>query len=237
MFSKTFSPAILAMIAFAALLCMGQVAAAYENSTMEDQVAEIEDIEWDPNAPHNGTHSLQKRGPRKLIQRRSAFTYYWIASQGDYKGGKADTWVGTCGGKRIAKVNKKFAEALHMEGSGIVSGKVINLGGCGCSYSKSKGYMCFDILSKKKFPFGQTSRGTPLRPFTSIASNDLKAGHKIYVPELKGWSLPGSKKRHNGCMKVEDQSWSFDGRHIDFFSLTKKNYNILDKKHGLTHSM
>lgn len=145
------SSTILALIVFAALLCMSQVASAYDNFT------DVDEEHWDPNAPDNGTHIFQKRGPIQLLQKKSAFTYYWIAVQSDYRGGNANTWVGTCGGKRIARVNKKFADNLHMEGSGIVKGHVLNLGGCGCSYSKSKGYMCFDILDKKKFPYGQTS--------------------------------------------------------------------------------
>ncbi|RUS12800.1 hypothetical protein BC937DRAFT_86967 [Endogone sp. FLAS-F59071] len=235
MFSKSHSPTILALIVFAALLCMGQITSAYSgNDTTSFEVQDYEEYDWDFNAPENETHSFQKRGPQELLQRGSAFTYYWIAVQSDYVGGKANTWVGTCGGKRIARINKNFADNLHMEGSGIVKGQVLNLGACDCSYSKSKGYMCFEILNKKQFPYGQTSNGDPLHPYTTIASNDMKIGTKIFVPELKGWTLPGSKHKHNGCMRVSDQSWSFEGRHIDFFSLTMKNYETLDNKHGIS---
>ncbi|RUP49449.1 hypothetical protein BC936DRAFT_142489 [Jimgerdemannia flammicorona] len=182
----------------------------------------------------NGTtHHFERRalykGRGKLLQRKSAFTYYWLAQQKDYKGGKVDTWVKSCKGKNIAKVNKKYANALKMEGSGFVGKSIVNLGDCSC-----KGFKCFEVLDKKKFPFGLTSSGTALKPFISIAANDLKKGSKIYVPQLDGWKLPGTKLRHNGCLEVEDKSWSFSKRHIDFFVMSVDYYHSLDRSHRIT---
>ena len=45
--------------------------------------------------------------------------------------------------------------------------------------------------------------GSALRPYISIAANDLDKGTKIYVPQLDGWSLPGSSKKPNGCLLVD----------------------------------
>jgi hypothetical protein len=45
--------------------------------------------------------------------------------------------------------------------------------------------------------------GTPLRPYATIASNDLKKNTKIFVPGLVGWKIPGSGKTHNGCLLVD----------------------------------
>lgn len=42
-----------------------------------------------------------------------------------------------------------------------------------------------------------------LRPFVTAAANDIKRGTKIYVPQLDGWEIPGSSKKHNGCLLVD----------------------------------
>jgi hypothetical protein len=134
---------------------------------------------------------------RKLLQKGSAFTYYWIAHSKDYNGGKM-VEVKTCSGTTIAKVQQSYADALVMEGTGQVGNKVINLGGCSCN-----GYKCFEILDKSTDPFGLTAYDTALRPYITIASNDLPKHSKIFVPSLVGWKLPGAKQAHNGCLLVD----------------------------------
>lgn len=171
--------------------------------------------------------STTKKETRKKLQSKSAFTYYWIAQPNDYKGGKSVT-VKTCGGQAIGSVPENYADALVMEGTGVVGSKIVNLGGCSCS-----GYKCFELVDKKSDPYGLTSFGTPLRPYVTIASNDIKKNTKIYVPSLVGWKVPGSGKTHNGCLLVDDQSWSFKGKHIDFYVYSMSNYEKLDKAHHL----
>ncbi|KAI8077974.1 uncharacterized protein B0P05DRAFT_637842 [Gilbertella persicaria] len=166
---------------------------------------------------------------RKKLQTKSAFTYYWIAQENDYSGGKKVT-VKTCNGKAIASVGEKYADALVMEGTGVVGSKIVNLGGCTCS-----DYKCFELVDKKTDPYGLTSYGSPLRPYVTIASNDIKKNTKIYVPALVGWSVPGSRKKHNGCLLVDDQSWSFNGKHIDFYVYSMDNYEKLDKAHKINN--
>ncbi|KAI8577665.1 hypothetical protein K450DRAFT_282441 [Umbelopsis ramanniana AG] len=170
-------------------------------------------------------HSKEQR---KLLQKSSAFTYYWIAHSKDYSGGKM-VEVKTCAGKTIAKVQQSYADALVMEGTGQVGNKVINLGGCSCN-----GYKCFEVLDKSSDPYGLTAYDTALRPYITIASNDLPKHSKIYVPSLVGWKLPGAKYPHNGCLLVDDQSWSFNGRHIDFYVYSMDNYNTLNHANPLT---
>ena len=171
--------------------------------------------------------SSTKKETRKKLQGGSAFTYYWIAQPNDYKGGKSVT-VKTCNGASIGSVPENYADALVMEGTGVVGSKIVNLGGCSCS-----GYKCFELVDKKSDPYGLTSFGTPLRPYVTIASNDIKKNTKIYVPSLVGWKVPGSGKTHNGCLLVDDQSWSFKGKHIDFYVYSMSNYEKLDKAHHL----
>jgi len=163
------------------------------------------------------------------LQSKSAFTYYWIAQPGDYSGGKSVS-VKTCSGKTIGSVGENYADALVMEGTGVVGSKIVNLGGCSCS-----GYKCFELVDKESDPYGLTSFGTPLRPYVTIASNDIKKNTKIYVPALVGWKVPGSSKTHNGCLLVDDQSWSFNGKHIDFYVYAMDNYEKLDKTHKINN--
>ncbi|KAI8376980.1 hypothetical protein BD560DRAFT_60275 [Blakeslea trispora] len=172
--------------------------------------------------------SSSSKEVRKKLQSNAAFTYYWIAQEGNYSGGKKVA-VKTCNGKTIASVNEKYADALVMEGTGVVGSKIVNLGGCSCS-----NYKCFELVDRKTDPYGLTSHGSPLRPYVTIASNDLKKNTKIYVPSLVGWSIPGSNKKHNGCLLVDDQSWSFGGKHIDFYVYSMQNYQKLDKAHSTT---
>ncbi|CDS04122.1 hypothetical protein LRAMOSA07077 [Lichtheimia ramosa] len=172
--------------------------------------------------------SSSKSEKRKKLQSKAAFTYYWIAQQSDYKGG-SKVAIKTCGGKTIAKVNENYADALVMEGTGVVGNKIVNLGGCSCN-----AYKCFEEINRSEEPYGITAYGSPLRPYVTIAANDLPKGKKIYVPQIDGWSVPGSGKKHNGCLLVDDQSWSFSSHHIDFYVYEQDYYQKLDKQHKTT---
>ncbi|KAI8333351.1 hypothetical protein BC941DRAFT_516297 [Chlamydoabsidia padenii] len=170
-----------------------------------------------------------KKEHRKLLQSKSSFTYYWIATPDAYKSGGKKVTIKTCSGKSLGKVSENYGDALVMEGTGVLGSKIVNLGGCSCS-----NYKCFEEVDKHDDPYGLTSNGSPLRPYVTIASNDLKRGTKVYVPQLVGWSLPGSKKKHNGCLLVDDKSWSFGGHHIDFYIYKQNHYKTLDKQHRIT---
>ena len=87
---------------------------------------------------------------RKKIQTKAAFTYYWIAQAEDNPGGKKVP-IKTCAGKTIAKVNENYADALVMEGTGVVDNKIVNLGGCSCS-----NYKCFEEINRSEEPYGIT---------------------------------------------------------------------------------
>lgn len=90
---------------------------------------------------------------RKLLQKGSDFTYYWIAHPDDYSHKGKDITVKTCDGDSIGTVSEEYADALVMEGTGIVGNKVINLGGCSCS-----SYRCFMEVDKKEDPYGLTGK-------------------------------------------------------------------------------
>ncbi|ORX62579.1 hypothetical protein DM01DRAFT_1330710 [Hesseltinella vesiculosa] len=170
-----------------------------------------------------------KKEQRKRIQSNTAFTYYWIADPSSYSNSGKMVTVKTCGGQNIGKVHEDYADALVMEGTGVLGSKIVNLGGCSCN-----NYKCFELVDKSDDPFGLTAYGSPLRPYITIAANDISKGTKIFVPQLVGWKLPNSNKRHNGCLLVEDQSWSFGGHHIDFYVYQQSHYKTLDKSHRIT---
>lgn len=97
-----------------------------------------------------------KKEQRKMINSNVDMTYYWIAQPQDYtKGGKTVS-IKTCSGKTIGKTNQEYADALVMEGTGLLGDKIVNLGACSCS----GGYSCFMEIDKKEDPFGLTCKHT-----------------------------------------------------------------------------
>lgn len=151
------------------------------------------------NQEENISNKITNLKQRHLLRRGARLTYYWTAHPEDYNSGGKKVTIKTCSGKNIATVPEAYADALVMEGSGVISkSKIVNLGGCSCSSD----YKCFMELDANKEPFGLTSYGTSLQPFITIAANDLKRDTKIFVPAVEGWNIPGTGKKHNGCLLV-----------------------------------
>lgn len=59
--------------------------------------------------------------------------------------------------------------------------------------------------------FGLGSGPQNLVPFVSVAANDIPLGKTLYIEKLDGLDLDGQQK-HNGCVRVDDDSWSFDSK-------------------------
>jgi len=230
------------VLAFAILvsLCFIQVARAFPtgdgSQLIDEEPIEYYDVpsdldSWDDDDTADNSTELEKRygggvSGTKLVQKNVPMTYYWLALQNEYSTSGKKVWLGTCDKKKIVEVSEDFAVNIRMEGSGIAGGKVLNLDDCDCG----SGFNCFFVLDKKEFPYGQTAYGDALRPYVTIASNDLKRG-LLFIPKVNGWRMPGSKHKHNGCFYMDDQSWSFGGHHIDFFSYSEAAYTYLDNKH------
>eukprot|EP00347_Sterkiella_histriomuscorum_P005940 403354680 len=167
------------------------------------------------------------------VARHGKWTYYWICYESDESGsGAKDTWLKTCKGKNIAQVTRHYAERVRMEGTGKLNeGSVVNLGDCDCG----NGFSCFEKFDAKKYPFGIGSNDNPIYPYVSVASNDEKVGTTIMVEQLKNVVLPGTGgQKHNGCVRVDDQGWSFGSNHLDFFVAKEKYYHSLDSVLGIT---
>ncbi|KAI8365177.1 uncharacterized protein BYT42DRAFT_523422 [Radiomyces spectabilis] len=158
-------------------------------------------------------------------------TQYWIPKQGDedmLNGGKKVELSGAKtmplkdrDGKVIAKVSKSTYEKFRMEGTGLLeNGVMVNL---------DSGENTFLKVDRKKNPFGVgAGDNTGLVPWVSVASNDVRRGTKLYIKDLDGVELPNGKK-HNGCVRVDDESWSFDRCQLDFFVLQYSAYRAMEK--------
>lgn len=158
-------------------------------------------------------------------------TYYWIAFEKELHE-PPEVPLYDKDGNVIAVVGPKFAKAVTMEGTGVLSdGRVVNL------YDKcSHGTLgwCFFEVNKKIAPYGYGSKD-PLRPFRTLAvpKEVIPTGTVVYVPMFDGMPLPsdeGGFEFHDGCFVVEDTGWSLKGKHIDMFALAQAHYETLNKQ-------
>ncbi|CAO3691335.1 unnamed protein product [Rhizopus stolonifer] len=168
----------------------------------------------------------------KSCYKKASLTQYWIPKEGDKDmlndgdivrlNGKKTKKLKTTKGKTIAKVSKSTYEKFQMEGTGLLkNGIMVNL---------DEGESTFLKVNRKKTPYGLGGdNDNKLVPWVSVASNDLKIGTKLYIKQLDGVKLPDGK-RHNGCVRVDDDGWSFGGCQLDFFTLQFTAYRKLENK-------
>ncbi|CEP07686.1 hypothetical protein [Parasitella parasitica] len=168
--------------------------------------------------------------PIKSCYKKAAFTQYWIPKEGDkdmLNDGKTVTLSGSKSktlksdsGSTIAKVAENTFDKFQMEGTGLLkNGVMVNLGDSDKTFQK---------VDRSKAPYGLGSDDNiHLTPWVSVAANDLKVGTRLYVKELDGVKLPDGKT-HNGCVRVDDEGWSFNGCQLDFFVLQFTAYQKLD---------
>ncbi|KAH8555883.1 hypothetical protein BGW37DRAFT_151470 [Umbelopsis sp. PMI_123] len=172
--------------------------------------------------------NIRQTVPLKTCYRRAVFTQYWIPKEGTKDmlndgttvslTGPATYSLKTSSGKLIEKVSKITYEKFQMEGTGLLkSGTLVNVGSSD---------NVFEILDRKKHPFGLGSGDKNIYPFVSVASNDLPQGTLLYIKALDGLTLP-TGKRHNGCVRVDDTGNSFTGCQLDFFVLEYAFYEKL----------
>ncbi|RUS21111.1 hypothetical protein BC937DRAFT_93591 [Endogone sp. FLAS-F59071] len=168
------------------------------------------------------------------------FTQYWIPKQGTIDmnnngdilslTGPLTNAINTTSGHVIATVDKNTYAKCQMEGTCLLlNGDLINL---------DQGKNTFLILDPKKFPYGEGGWDNPLYPFVSVASNDLPQGTTFEVEELVNFKLPNGMT-HNGCVRVDDQGWSFGNCQFDFFILEYSfypNLNLPDNVHAQVKS-
>lgn len=156
-------------------------------------------------------------------------TYYWVSYEGDFTCSEADTDLATCDGETIARVCREFAEAARMEGTArLLDGRMINIGGCGCS----GGFSCFVVLDTALYPWGMGNRSNALEPFVSVATDVdvIPSGTVLYSPEIDGIRLPDDAGggTHDGCLRADDVGGGISGMHIDFFAALREWYLEID---------
>ncbi|ORZ20630.1 hypothetical protein BCR42DRAFT_448910 [Absidia repens] len=184
---------------------------------------------------------------RKCYRRRrqgASLSMYWIPKEGE--------WDETEDGKRVllqnndgavsvtplldpmdhpvANVSQDLWHKCRMEGTCLLkNGDLINL---------AQGYTDrFVVIGKKhrrQNIFGWGAGLQNLRPYVSVAANDIPLGTTLYVRELHGLEL-GNGQIHNGCVSVDDDGWSFGGCQLDFFVVSYVDHLWLDRELDLDH--
>lgn len=152
-------------------------------------------------------------------------TFYWLAFERPVPGQVRDTELYTLNGHFYGAFSEQFVKDLRMEGSGILAdGRVVNWAGK-CDYGIGT---CYEELDVKTFPYGRGVGRRPLVPFRSIAvdPNVIPYDEPVYLPELDGMVLPDGSI-HDGCVRADDRGGWIRRRHIDFFVVTRENYEYL----------
>jgi 3D (Asp-Asp-Asp) domain-containing protein len=179
----------------------------------------------------------------------STLTYYWLATEKDYESGEPGvaypisgyagripeghySEIYTADGYFFAHVRERFAYALRVEGSGMLSDdRVVNYNSK-CNYGDGT---CYETLDAAQFPFGRGNGVRPLVPFKSVAVDKrvVAIGEPLYIPEFDGLPLPDGSI-HDGCVRADDTGGHIKNQHVDFFVVTYSNFKfLLDETDGL----
>jgi len=165
-------------------------------------------------------------------------TYYYLAYEASYSGAD-DTTLYDSNCKPIADVPYKFSDAVCIEGSGkLEDGRVINYAEtCNCG-RKCAGYnyiVCYTVLDPNKYPWGMGSKGNPLVPLRSWATDNaiIPYGTILYIEEWDGVLIPDvdgiGNFVHDGCFRSDDIGGAIQGMHFDFFAGTASMWKALEK--------
>ncbi|KAH8555229.1 hypothetical protein BGW37DRAFT_553464 [Umbelopsis sp. PMI_123] len=159
------------------------------------------------------------------------FTQYWISKENswDETNTGEKVWLGmqkekellSIKNETIAYVSSNTFEKCTMEGTCLLNdGRLINV-------DRKESFKVIGEHNRAKNFFGYGSRKQNLVPFVSVASNDLPYGQTLYLPELNGKRLSNGFK-HNGCVRVDDDSYSFGSCQLDFFVVSYIDYLQVD---------
>ncbi|KAI8061525.1 uncharacterized protein B0P05DRAFT_557389 [Gilbertella persicaria] len=167
-------------------------------------------------------------------QQRVAFSQYWIPRENEWdESNDGDRmFLGATNKntplydkehKEITKVSAEMHEKCLMEGTCLLeNGDLINIDNVDIPT-----FIKIGEAGRSHTVFGLGSGSQNLVPYVSVAASDLPYGQKLYIHELDGQEL-GNDMVHNGCVRVDDSSWSFDACHIDLFVPTYIDYLWLD---------
>lgn len=168
--------------------------------------------------------------PDPLPAAEGAFrnTFYYVVFEKDYSTTEPkDTKILDRAGNVLARVTKKFATDLLMEGSGkLIDGRMLNYAG------RVNGQSRFHVT---RHPFGRGAGNCPLVPFKTIAvdPNQIALGSIVFIDESVGMLLPDGT-RHNGVWYAQDTGGAILHDRIDIFIGAKKDSGTLSRQ-GITH--
>lgn len=160
-------------------------------------------------------------------------TYYFMAEP---EGGRRSVQLFEKKGcKRIAKLSRKDAKQLALQGGGkLDDGRVlIYAGRCRCSKTA-----CY-TLARESHEWGTGVNDRPLSPFRSVAvdPNRVAIGTILYVPELDGLTVPGRLPEggqvHDGCVVADDRGGGIKGRQLDLFMAKKVHYTAFNRRNHI----
>jgi len=171
-------------------------------------------------------------------------TYYYLVQESAYSGSATYHLLDShC--KTIARVSKRFYDALCIEGSGkLKDGRVVNYEStCSCAARCAYGSRtCYKVLNKTRYPWGAGAAGRSLVPLRSWAvdRNKIAIGTVLYARQWDGVAIPrvGSLGgfTHDGCFRADDVGGAIKGMHYDFFAGSKAMAARLNKGKTVTRS-
>ncbi|GAA5814632.1 hypothetical protein MFLAVUS_008131 [Mucor flavus] len=164
--------------------------------------------------------------------KRVSFSQYWIPKENEWDEDNDGERVYLAGDvkkplldknkKEIGSVPIEMYDKCEMEGTCLLeNGDLINID------NSTKSFIKVGQKGRQHNVFGLGSGAQNLVPFVSVAANDIPYGQTLYIEKLDGLDL-GDNQKHNGCVRVDDDSWSFNSCQIDFFVLSYVDYLWLD---------
>ena len=160
-------------------------------------------------------------------------TYYFMAEQ---EGGQRTVQLFSKKGcKRIAKVSRKDAKQLALQGGGkLDDGRILVYSGhCSCGSAA-----CYKV-AEESHDWGTGANDRPLSPFRSVAVDPSRVaiGTVLYIPELDGLAVPGHFPDggfvHDGCVVADDTGGGIKGRQVDFFVARKSHYTAFSHRNHI----
>jgi len=126
--------------------------------------------------------------------------------------------------KPLRTVTRAFHDAVCVQGSGrLHTGETISFArrNCACAAlcPRTNQQICFDMLDKRRFPYGRGAAGTAITPLRSVAvdSDVIPLGKVLYIPAYQGLR-DATGRAHDGCFIAEDRGLKVRGKHVDIFT-------------------
>lgn len=171
-------------------------------------------------------------------------TYYDFPSEDDFSGPFTTLFDAGC--QAIGSVKTAFHDQLCVQGSGLLSsGSPVSFAkrDCSCARTcpKTKQKICFESLSRSRFPWGRGATGDAITPLLTVAvDSDVVPLHSaVYIPEYEGLpSNVNSGSVHDGCFIAQDRGSRVKGKHVDVFTgesaMTRLWNRLMPSNKGVT---